>query len=140
KESYFRAAALIPEIDKPIKIQMSLSSIVERSLGFAVQKSKLNNKEKLKLDLVLDISYQEYSSEEANKALEWLDEEHQNTEISYSYYLVDLHNAFKQPIGKDCFLFDDEKVLLERTADKNSMLQFVKNHFKGQDDNFGKLV
>lgn len=139
-EAYIRAVSIIDNAPNTRSFSIALSEIIDRRLGDCIQNSKINNREEIKLYIDLDIDYEEFPSKEIDLALQWLDED--NSEIVfYEYYVAEIDKAFgKIGANQVGFVFDDEKVILNKYSDKNSMLDFVQKRYKEKDTSFRNLV
>lgn len=130
KEAYIRAVSVSGKYSEEILFKMNLSDIIERKLGECIQNCKLKNLQKMKINIILDIEHKDYPSAEIDKALEWLN---RDISISYNYYTADISEAFEKS-NKNCFIFDDNKVILNRDTGKSSIFEFVKARYKEKDD------
>lgn len=139
-EAYLRALSIVNESISEQALSINLSDVLERCLGECVQKCMLKNRDDLNLDIILDMSVDDYPSNEIDKALKWLDDE-DAVSASYEYYTADLSVAFDNTNKeKAFFLFDDTKVILNSDAAEDSMLRFVHQRYKGKDASFSALI
>lgn len=142
-EAYLRALNIVGKIDREKFITIGLTEILRRGLGQCIQNCKLTNNSELHIQIEMDIEFDEYPSKEIDQALRWLTDDGDNNavSVSYEYYTADISRAFG--LGKDdavCFIYDDEKVILNSKSAPNSMLSFVQKRYKGKDASFSALV
>ena len=138
-EAYVRAVAVLGEAPNERSFHICLSEVIERNIGLHIQKCQLNNSSKIEIYINLDVENESYPSAEIDKALKWLDDD--AISVSYEYYVADISKAFgAADHAFVCFVFDEEKVILNKRSATNSMLDFVKKRYKGKDASFSNLV
>lgn len=138
-EAYLRALSVAGTTPAPCSITIRLSEILARGLGQCVRTCKLKNLESLGLHFVNDVSASPHEVHAVNKALEWLNAD-MEADSRYRYFKADLSSAFQRSRPESRYLLDDDCVYLDAANTQGSMLSFVRDRYRKEDESFVTLL
>lgn len=129
------------EIDESKKINIKLSSVIERRIASYLRRAMANKYgANVLVNLEKDIPTCIYESKEVKKSLSWLQSSDSDNAIeieSFKYYTANIKDGFTLD-EEAYYLFDSESVVLDSEEVSNNLLEFVRAKYSSQTD--GELL
>ena len=112
-------------------IPLNLSEIINYQLGDLIPKE---SKGKLSIQINIDIPYEPYEDKHIDEVMNWLSDG-ESAEIEKKYFIADITDAFEDRKTDHYIIVGNEKVILNRSDEKNALYQYAKSISKGEAGN-----